>query len=71
MNPVLIYQNEAKFDFNNTFTIEFSNNNVDLFVNLSRKKQYYITSLNCNIKKKIKQKQHLRLLKKKSTNYQP
>ena len=56
MNPVLIYQNEAKFDFNNTFTIEFSNNNVDLFVNLSRKKQYYITSLNCNIKKKNKTK---------------
>ena len=56
MNPVLIYQNEAKFDFNNTFTIEFSNNNVDLFVNLSRKKQYYIASLNCNIKKKNKTK---------------
>ena len=52
MNPVMIYQNEAKFDFNNTFTIEFSDNNVDLFVNLSSKKQYYITSLNCNIKKK-------------------
>ena len=71
MNPVMIYQNEAKFDFNNNFTIEFSNNNVDLFVNLSSKKQYYITSLNCNIKKKIKRKQHLRLLKKKSKNYQP
>ena len=56
MNPVLIYQNEAKFDFNNTFTIEFSNNDVDSFVNLSSKKQYYITSLNCNIKKKNKTK---------------
>ena len=56
MNPVLIYQNEAKFDFNNNFTIEFVNNNVDLFVNFSSKKQYYITSLNCNIKKKNKTK---------------
>ena len=56
MNPVLIYQSEAYFDFNNTFTIEFSNNNVDLFVNFSRTKQYYITSLNCNIKKKNKTK---------------
>ena len=54
MNPVLIYQNEAKFDFNNKFTIEFSDNNVDMFVNFSTDRQYYIASLNCNIKKKKK-----------------
>ena len=56
MNPVLIYQNEAKFDFNNKFTIEFSDNNVDLFVNFSTDRQYYIASLNCNIIKKNKTK---------------
>ena len=52
MNPVLIYQNEAKFDFNNKFTIEFIDNNVDMFVNFSTERQYYIASLNCNIVKK-------------------
>ena len=54
MNPVLIYQNEAKFDFNNKFTIEFIDNNVDMFVNFSADRQYYIGSLNCNIVKKNK-----------------
>ena len=54
MNPVLIYQNEAKFDFNNKFTIEFIDNNVDMFVNFSTDRQYYIGSLNCNIVKKNK-----------------
>ena len=54
MNPVLIYQNEAEFDFNNKFTIEFIDNNVDMFVNLSTNRQYYIGSLNCNIVKKNK-----------------
>ena len=56
MNPVLIYQNEAKFDFNNKFTIEFIDNNVDLFVNFSKERQYYICSLNCNIVKDNKTK---------------
>ena len=56
MNPVLIYQNEAKFDFNNKFTIEFIDNNVDLFVNFSTERQYYIGSLNCNIVKDNKTK---------------
>ena len=56
MNPVLIYQNETKFDFNNKFTIEFVDNNIETFVNFFSNRQYYIASLNCNVIKKNKTK---------------
>ena len=56
MNPVLIYQNEAKLDYNNKFTIDFVDNNNVNYINFLRKNQYYIASLNCNITKANKRK---------------
>ena len=56
MNPVLIYQNEAKLDYNNKFTIDFVDNNNVNYINFLQKNQYYIASLNCNITKANKRK---------------
>ena len=51
MNPVFIYQNEAKLDYNNKFTSDFVDDEIVNFINLHSKNQYYIASLNCNITK--------------------
>ena len=51
MNPVFIYQNEAKLDNNNKFTIDFVDDEIVNYVNFFSKNQYYIASLNCNITK--------------------
>ena len=47
MNPVLIYQSETKLDYNNKFTINFIDGDINK-VQFLRKNQYYISSLNCN-----------------------
>ena len=51
MNPVFIYQNEAKLDYNNKFTIDFIDNDYVNYIKFFQKNQYYISSLNCNITK--------------------
>ena len=51
MNPIFIYQNEAKLDHNNKFTIDFIDNDVVNYIKFFQKNQYYISSLNCNITK--------------------
>ena len=54
MNPIFIYQNEAKLDCNNKFTIDFIDNEYVNYVKFFQKNQYYISSLNCNITKSNK-----------------
>ena len=56
MNPIFIYQNEAKLDSNNKFTIDFIDEEVVNLVSFFSKNQYYISSLNCNITKANKKK---------------
>ena len=57
MNPIFIYQNKAKLDHNNRFTIDFIDEETVNFVSFfSSKNQYYISSLNCNITKANKKK---------------
>ena len=56
MNPIFIYQNEAKLDNNNRFTIDFIDEEAINFVSFFSKNQYYISSLNCNITKANKKK---------------
>ena len=51
MNPVFIYQNEAKLDYNNKFTIDYVDDEIVNLINFYSKNQYYIASLNCNITK--------------------
>ena len=51
MNPIFIYQNEAKLDYNNKFTIDFIDNEYVNYIKFFQKNQYYISSLNCNITK--------------------
>ena len=52
MNPIFIYQNEAELDNNNNkFTINFIDDEIVNYVKFFQKNQYYISSLNCNIKK--------------------
>ena len=38
MNPVFIYQNEAKPDYNNKFTTDFVDNEVVNYINFFAKK---------------------------------
>ena len=59
MNPVFIYQKEAKLDNNNKFTIDFIDGEIVNLVNFFSKNQYYISSLNCNITKANKKNFHL------------
>ena len=59
MNPVFIYQKEAKLDNNNKFTIDFIDGEIVNLVNFFSKNQYHISSLNCNITKANKKKFHL------------
>ena len=56
MNPIFIYQNEAKLDNNNKLTIDFIDEEVINLVSFFSKNQYYISSLNCNITKANKKK---------------
>ena len=56
MNPIFIYQNEAKLDNNNKFTIDFIDEEVVNLVSFFSKNQYYISSLDCNITKANKKK---------------
>ena len=56
MNPIFIYQNEAKLDNNNRFTIDFIDEEVVNFVSFFSRIQYYISSLNCNVTKANKKK---------------
>ena len=54
MNLVFIYQNEIELDSDEKFTIEFTDNSINTYIKLKKDYQYYICSLNCNIKKKNK-----------------
>ena len=56
MNPIFIYQNEAKLHDNNRFTIDFIDEEVVNFVSFFSRNQYYISSLNCNVTKANKKK---------------
>ena len=55
MNPIFIFQNEAKLDSNNKFTIVFIDEEVVNLISFFSN-QYYISSLNCNITKANKKK---------------
>ena len=56
MNPIFIYQNEAKLDNNNKLTIDFIDEEVINLVSFFSKNQSSISSLNCNITKANKKK---------------
>ena len=56
MNPIFIYQNEVVLDNNNKFTIDFVDGEIVNSIAFFAKKQYYISTLNCNISKANKRK---------------
>ena len=80
MRPCFIYFNEIKLDDNNTFTLDFSNEELKQEVSFSTKNDYFIASLNCNliVKEHIDKKKKLiedlskksRLLLEKDPTYQ-
>ena len=49
MRPCFIYFNEIKLDDNNTFTLNFSNEELKQEVSFSTKNDSFIASLNCNL----------------------
>ena len=55
MNPIFIYQNEAKLKKNNKLTRDFVHNFVHL-ISFLPENQYYICSLSCNVNKANKKK---------------
>ena len=69
MNPIFIYQNEAKLDYNNKFTIDFIDNDYVNYIKFFQKNQYYISSLNCNITKANKKKLLFKVRKVLLMNY--
>ena len=56
MNPIFIYQNEVVLDNNNKLTIDFVDGEIVNSIAFFAKKQYYISTLNCNISKANKRK---------------
>ena len=81
MNPAFIYFREIPLKDNNKFTLDFSDEEFVQKINLNRKKDYYIASLNCNLilkedikknKKKLIEElsQKSRLLLEKGAAYQ-
>ena len=56
MNSIFIYQNEATLKENNKFSIDFIDDEIINFINISIENKYYISSLACNITKANKTK---------------
>ena len=67
MNPSFIYYNEMTFNDNNKFILGFSNEEFVQKIKFFKRKDYFITSLNCNLKLKTITKEDK---KKKLKNYQ-
>ena len=67
MNPSFIYYNEMTFNDNNKFILGFSNEEFVQKIKFFKRKDYFITSLNCNLKLKTIIKEHK---KKKLKNSQ-
>ena len=49
MEPISMYFKEIVLDQNNKFTLDFSQTNQTYKVHFSPKKDYFITSMNCNL----------------------
>ena len=49
MEPVFMYFKEIMLDKNNKFMLDFSQTNQIYKVDFSSKKDYFITSMNCNL----------------------
>ena len=49
MEPIYFYFKETMLDTNNKFTLDFSNTELVYQINFSPKKDYYITTMNCNL----------------------
>ena len=67
MNPAFIYYNEITFNNDNKFILDFSNEEFVQKIKFFKRKDYFITSLNCNLKLKTITKEDK---KKKLKNYQ-
>ena len=67
MNPAFIYYNEIAFNNDNKFILDFSNEEFVQKIKFFKRKDYFITSLNCNLKLKTITKEDK---KKKLKNYQ-
>ena len=52
MNPAFIYYNEITFNNDNKFILDFSNEEFVQKIKFFKRKDYFITSLNCNLKLK-------------------
>ena len=49
MEPVFIYFKEIALDENSKFTLEFSQTDQICWVHFLPKKDYFVTSMNCNL----------------------
>ena len=67
MNPAFIYYNEKTFNNDNKFILDFSNEEFVQKIKFFKRKDYFITSLNCNLKLKTITREDK---KKKLKNYQ-
>ena len=67
MNPAFIYYNEITFNNDNKFILDFSNEEFVQKIKFFKRKDYFITSLNCNLKLKTITREDK---KKKLKNYQ-
>ena len=52
MNPAFMYYNEITFNNDNKFILDFSNEKFVQKIKFFKRKDYFITSLNCNLKLK-------------------
>ena len=68
MNPAFMYYNEITFNNDNKFILDFSNEKFVQKIKFFKRKDYFITSLNCNLKLKAITKEDKK--KKKLKNYQ-
>ena len=49
MEPIFFYFKETPLGVDNRFTLDFSNTELIYQINVSTEKDYYITTMNCNL----------------------
>ena len=49
MEPIFFYFKETPLGVDNRFTLDFSNTELIYQINVSIEKDYYITTMNCNL----------------------